>query len=221
MTDTTNPYFCLPLSKIFVEAFQAGFSMEIIKEVDSVKCVQDINMLISYNVSTLGINNWKTATLAQKQSTWWNCKGQAVHSSVRLCQKHSCRFDSTSSMFLHVNSVSKSAFYHLCNISRIRKLLSSKTTEILVHAFVSSKLDYCNSLLYNVPKYVLKKLQSVQNVAAHLITCSRKYDHIAPVLSDLHWLPVNEHIKFKILLLTFKAVHQQAPIYIQNLVTRY
>jgi len=45
------------LSKIFVDAFQAGFSMEIIKEVDSVKCVQDINMLISYNVRTLGINN--------------------------------------------------------------------------------------------------------------------------------------------------------------------
>ena len=101
-----------------------------------------------------------------------------------------------------------------------RKFLSSKTTEILVHASVSSKIDYCNSLSYNVPKYVFKKLQSVQNAAAHLITCSRKYDHIAP-LCDLHWLPVNEHIKFKILLLTFKALHQLAFTYIQNLVTRY
>ena len=124
-------------------------------------------------------------------------------------------------MLPHVNSVCKSAFYHLCNISRIRKFLSSKTTEILVHAFVSSKLDYCNSLLYNVPKYVLKKLQSVQNAAGHLIRCSRKYDHIAPVLCDLHWLPVNEHIKFKILLPTFKALHQQVSTYIQDLVTRY
>ncbi|CAH3017940.1 unnamed protein product [Porites evermanni] len=105
------------------------------------------------------------------------------------------------SMLPHVNAVCKSAFYNLCNISRIKKFLSSKFTEILVHAFVASKLDYCNSLLYNVPKYVLKKLQSVQNVAAHLITCSRKYDHIAPVLSNRHWIPVNEHIKFKILLL--------------------
>ena len=50
------------------------------------------------------------------------------------------------------------------------------------------------SQLYNVPKYVLKKLQSVQNAAARLITCSRKYDHITPVLSDLHWIPVNERI---------------------------
>ena len=173
--------------------------MEIIKEVNSVKCVHDINILISYNVRTLCLNNWKTGTLAQKQSIRWNCKGQAVHSSTRLYQKHSCHFDSTMSMLPHVNAVCKSAFYNLCNISRIKKFLSSKFTEILVHAFVASKLDYCNSLLYNVPKYVLKKLQSVQNVAAHLITCSRKYDHIAPVLSNRHWLPVNEHIKFKIL----------------------
>ena len=56
------------------------------------------------------------------------------------------------------------------------------------------KLGYCNSVLYNVPKYVLKKLQSVENAAARLITCSRKYDHITTVLSDLHWLPVNERI---------------------------
>ena len=60
-------------------------------------------------------------------------------------------FDSTMSMLPHVNSFCKSAFYHLRNISRIRKLLSPKTTETLVHAFITSKLDHCNSLLYNVP----------------------------------------------------------------------
>ena len=79
-----------------------------------------------------------------------------------------------------------------------RQLQSSKTSEILVHALVSPKLDCCNSLLYNVPKYVLKKLQSAQNAASRLITCFRKYDHVTPVLSDLHWPPVNERIKFKI-----------------------
>ena len=115
------------------------------------------------------------------------------------------------SMLPHVNSVCKSALYYLRNISCIRKFQSSKTTEVLVHAFVSFKLDYCNSLLYNVPKYALQKLQSVQNASASLITCSRKYDHTTPVLFDLHWLPVNEYIKFKILLLTCKALHQQAP----------
>ena len=130
-------------------------------------------------------------------------------------------FNSTISMLPRVNSLCKSAFYHLPNISCIRKFLSLKSTEILAHAFLSSKLDYSNSLLYNVPKYILKKLQSVQNAAARLITCSRKYDHLTPVLFDLHWLPVNERIKFKILLLTFRVLRQQVPTHIQDLVTRY
>ena len=83
------------------------------------------------------------------------------------------------------------------------------SVEIFVHAFVSSKLDYCNSLLYNIPKYVLNKLIFVQNAAARLITCSRKYDHITSILIDLHLLPIAERIKFKILLLTFKALYMK------------
>ena len=130
-------------------------------------------------------------------------------------------FDRTMTMLPHITSICKSASYHLRNISRIRKFLSTKTTEILVHAFVSSKLDHCNFLLYNVPNYILKKLQSVQNAAARLITCSRKYDHITSILKELHWLPVSERIKFKILSLTFKALHQQFPTYIQDLLTCY
>ena len=78
-------------------------------------------------------------------------------------------FDTTVSMLPHVNNVFKSAFYHLRTISRIRKYLSTQTTKILIHAFVTSKLDHCNSLLYNVPKNVIKRLQLVQNAAARLI----------------------------------------------------
>ena len=98
----------------------------------------------------------------------------------------------------HINSTCKGAFHHLRNIAIIRKYLSVKTTEILVHAFVTSKLDFCNSLLYGVPKSLLQKLQSVQNTAARLVTCSRKYDHVTPLLKDLHWLRIAERIKFKI-----------------------
>ena len=70
-------------------------------------------------------------------------------------------FDCTFSMIPQVNSVRKSAFYQLRNIARIRKYLPPNTTELLVHAFVSSKLDFCNSLLYGIPKHLLPKLQSV------------------------------------------------------------
>ena len=130
-------------------------------------------------------------------------------------------YDTTMSMLPYVNNVCKSAFYHLRTISRIREYSSTQTTEILIHVFVNFKLDHFNSLQYNVPKSVIKKLQSVQNAAARLITRSRKCDHITPILFDLHWLTVFERIKFKILLLTFKALHQQSPTYTQDLITRY
>ena len=103
----------------------------------------------------------------------------------------------------------------------IRKYLSTQTTDILIHAFVTSKLDHWNSLLYNVPKNVIKQLQLVQNAAGRQITRPRKCDYITPILFHLHWLPVSEQINFKILLLTFKALHQQSPTYIQDLITRY
>ena len=95
-------------------------------------------------------------------------------------------FDTTMSMLPHVNNACKSAFYYLRTISHIRKYLSTQTTEILIHAFVTSKLNHRNSLLYNVPKNVIKKLQSVQNAAARLITHSGKCDHITPILFDLY-----------------------------------
>ena len=86
---------------------------------------------------------------------------------------------------------------------------------------VHSKLDYCNSLAYGLPKYLLQKLQFVQNAAARLITGIRKHDHITPILMDLHWLPVNERIQFKILLLTFKSLNGLAPVYIDEMIQCY
>ena len=130
-------------------------------------------------------------------------------------------FDETVSMLPQVNSICKSAFFHLRNISRIRKYLSRTATERLIHAFVTSKLDSYNSLLYGLPKYCIQKLQSVLNAAARLLTYTSKYDHITPVLAELHWLPVEKRIIFKILLLTYKALHSQAPTYISELLVPY
>ena len=130
-------------------------------------------------------------------------------------------FGETVSMLPQVNSICKSAFFHLRNISCIRKYLSRTATERLIHAFVTSKLDSYNSLLYGLPKYCIQKLQSVLNAAAHLLTYTSKYDHITPVLAELHWLPVEKRIIFKILLLTYKALHSQAPTYISELLVPY
>ena len=125
--------------------------------------------------------------------------------------------DNSLSMNNHINQICKASFYHIHNIRRISKFLSKECLQILVHAFVTSRLD-CNSLLYGLPKYQICKLQRVQNTAARLITNTRKYDRISPVLYELHWLPVFYRIYFNILI-TFKAIHGMSPRYIGDLVS--
>ena len=127
--------------------------------------------------------------------------------------------DSRLRMDTHVTKIRSAAFYHLYNIRRIRKFLSKSHTETLIHAFVTCRLDYCNSLLYGLPDTLISKLQRVQNACVRLVYHAPKQCHITPLLQDLHWLPVKMRIMFKILLLTFKALHQLAPSYLSELIT--
>jgi hypothetical protein len=121
-------------------------------------------------------------------------------------------------MNMNVSKLCSSAFYHLYNIRRIRKYLSRSTTEMLVHANITSRLDYCNSLLYGMPACLLRKLQRAQNAAARVVTGQQRFCSITPVLFNLHWLPIKYRIQFKIIIITFKAIHSTAPSYLQDLV---
>ena len=112
-------------------------------------------------------------------------------------------FDQEMTLVEHVITICKTCFLHLRNIAKIRDSLSQKDTEILVHAFISSKLDSRNSLLYGLPQSLIDRLEAVQNGASRLWTRSRKHDHITPILEQLHWLPMCSSIKYMILLLTF------------------
>ena len=116
----------------------------------------------------------------------------------------------------HVNTIVKGAFYHIRNISKIRKYISESTTEILIHSFVNSKLDFCNSLLFGALKQDIVKLQSFQNAAAQIVAGLKKRDHITETLRDLHWLPVDERIVFKINLTTFLTLNGSAPRYLED-----
>ena len=122
-------------------------------------------------------------------------------------------------MSTHVTKLCNSAFYHLQNIRCIRKYLSRDSLLALIHAFITSRLDFCNGLLYGLPKTQIVKLQRVQNAAAGLAMNIGKYSHVTQALQDLHWLPVRARIDFKILILVFKAIHGLAPPYVSDLIT--
>ena len=106
-------------------------------------------------------------------------------------------------------------------MAKVRPFLNQLDAEKLVHAFISSRLDYCNALLTGLSKKSINRLQLIQNTAARILTKTKKREHITPVLRALHWLPVSFRIDFKILLLVFKAHNGIAPLYISECLSLY
>ena len=194
-------------------SFSTNKDVELTNSITKIEeCLSDIDKSMSINRLNLYKDKTELLYLFSKYSPQQSLPplrfGTDIIKPFPQARNIGAIFDTTMSMLPHVNNACKSAFYYLRTVSHIRKYLSTQTTEILIHAFVTSKLNHRNSLLYNVPKNVIKKLQSVQNAAARLITRSGKCDHITPILFDLYWLPVSERIKFQNLLLTFKTLHQ-------------
>ena len=130
-------------------------------------------------------------------------------------------FDSKMCMTKHVNITSRNAYFHLRRISKARNRFNKSITQTLVNSLVTSRLDYCNSLLCALPKKLLQKLQYVQNAAAKLILLKGKRDHVTPLLKELHWLPVKYRTEFKTLVITWKIMHDMAPLNISDLVIPY
>jgi len=106
-------------------------------------------------------------------------------------------------MYEHVTSVCQAGCYHLKNIHCLKAFLTQKALVTVVHAFVTSRIDYCNSLLYGISDYKINHLQWIQNSAPRIMTNTQKYDLITPILQKLNWLPVRQCIYFKILLTTY------------------
>ncbi len=123
----------------------------------------------------------------------------------------------------HATKVCTAANYHLHCIRKIRKCINRDNCRILVHSQVTSRLDYGNPLLYNAPKKLIARLERVQRSAARVICCIDKRSHISmtEVLHDLHWLPVSLRIRYKILVIAFKAFHTGTPQYLADLLIRH
>jgi len=129
--------------------------------------------------------------------------------------------DNTLSFDDHINNVGKAAHCHIRALRHIRRGVSVDDAKTVVTAMVSSRLDYCNSVLYGTSSSNFNKLQRVQNALACTAMTTRKRDHITPVLANLQWLPVTARVQFKIALLTFKTLATHQPTYIHDLLQQH
>ena len=145
-------------------------------------CVNDIDCWMMNNGLKLNQDKTELVLISSK----FRCRHslefiQVVDEKIQL--KHSARnlgviIDQCLDLTDHVNKICVACQYHLRNKAKIRKYLSEHTSQILVHAFIGSKLDNYNSLLYGLPKHLLNRLRLIQNTAARIVTLSKRFDHI-------------------------------------------
>ena len=187
------------------------------------QCINDVNEWMSQNFLKLNADKTEVimlgfkAQLAKIDLPTVNIAGVNIPIKSDPVKNLGVMFDCGLTMAAQVANITRSANFQLVNIGRARKMLTTDSTKLAVHTLVTSRLDYCNSLLAGINKTLINRLQNVQRTAARLITRKRKYDPISDDLIHLHWLPVKQRIDFKILVLTYKSLHQQAPDYLSNM----
>ena len=125
--------------------------------------------------------------------------------------------DSQLSFKQHITHKCKVAMLNIHRIRNIRSTLTTEATYTLVLGFVASHLDFCNSVLFGLPKNSIKKLQRVQNIAAKLVLNRTKHESSTESRKQLHWLPNAARIEFKIIVLVYKCLHENAPEYLQKI----
>ena len=161
-------------------------------------------------------------SVAQKfpVNTSLNVAGCSIQCQTKL-KSLGVTLDSNLSFNEHVQAIVKACNYHIRAFRHIRHYLDQTTANTVACSIVTSRLDYCNSLLHNTSQANLHRLQRVQNNLARAVMCARRSDHITPILRDLHWLPIQQRISYKVALITHRAYYEGAPEYLSALTCKY
>ena len=223
VADQLNQYLAVnELNKVFQSAYKRYHSTEtvlirvqndILHSIDDGGCV----MLLLLDMSA-GFDTVDHSILLSRLSTSFGINGKAL--AWFRSYLHN------SSQFISIDSYRSSNRPLTCGVPQGSVLgpilyLMYVSPVLLINAFVISRLDNCNSLMYGLPKYLIDRVWHVFNCAAKLITLSKKYDYVTPLLIELHWLPVEYRIIFKILLISFKILNGIAPNYLKDLLKPY
>ena len=150
----------------------------------------------------LHISSWMTANLLRLNSS--KTEFLLIGLQQQLTKIHNCSLNTTDSArklgFIfdshltfsdQISSLSKSCYYHIRELRCIRPYLNFKTASTIAASIVHSKLDYCNSLYYNLPKSQTNRLQVIQNSLARAVVKAPKFCHVTHILKSLHWLKIN------------------------------
>ena len=121
----------------------------------------------------------------------------------------------------HVGNIVKASNFSIRALRHIRPMLDRNVANTVACSIVCTRLDYCNSLLFGISVKNIQRLQRVQNTLARVVAGTRRYDHIKPVLRELHWLPVAQCVQYKVALITHKVLSTGQPRYLNSLVSEY
>ena len=205
-------------------SFDPENSSQAIKRIED--CIVDIRLWMAQNC--LKLNDSKTEFIIFGSE--WDLErvenrsvrvGESIVLPSKSVRNIGAMLDSTLTMETHINSIIKSCYFQIRSISKIRKYLTIDATKSLTHAFVTSRLDNMNALLYKIPDCQIKKLERIQKHAARIIMMQKKSSEITPFLIKLHWLPIPFRFEYKILLQVYKCLHGKGPEYLSELLEEY
>jgi len=199
---------------------------------DTSVAVSDITSAVHRLAACIAdVNNWMSASRLRfnpfKTEIMWLGAGHLLHqvdisdipvlsSTIRVMQ--SARdlgviLNSQLSLSAHIAALCRAGFYQLRQIRPAIRSLTPDAARTILQAFIACRLDWCNSLLYGVLENLPRKVQSVENAAARLLASASRCDHITPLLRQLHWLPVQRRVEFKIACLVHQSLASLAPTY--------
>ena len=188
-------------------------------------CLSDIQAWMSQNLLKLNMDKTELIVFAPKQNG--TCPQRSLQIGDCTVVEGDCikslgvNFDKHLSMDRQVNATIRTCYHNIRTIGKIRRYISDDACKTLIQSLVISRLDYANALYIGLPKSMLHRLQLVQHSAARVITHTSRREHITPVLYALHWLPVEQRVKYKVLLHVFKALNDQGPVYIKDMIKLY
>ena len=188
-------------------------------------CLQDVSLWMKNSKLKLNANKTEfmiTGTITQRAKLDGFFPTHILNQSVTPAPSVSnlgVNFDESFNFKQHISKTCRCCFYHIRDLRRIRRFVSLSVAKTIATALVSSRLDYCNSLLYNTANKDVARLQCVQNCLARIVTRSPRFSSSVPFLKSLHWLPVHYRIIFKICIISYQALASKQPTYLNSMLT--